>query len=552
LKTFLDSGDAIAAFMSQEYLPAPTRKKFHHLINMVAIPEQCLDLSDVPPAARLKVSRAAMAALYETLNRLELPAMDEIPGGNQAGTLVSTNLLRWVIPHTEIALVCARDGPRAGQFLFSADTVARADSFFERVRSLPYNRPVQLKGFYERLVESGGWLIPPSWIQAMPAWARAPLAGQSGWKWIALVLVPGVFSMLVRLAYRLSVRGRHEERFRQTLARLTLPLIILLTTPVVAYLALFQINLLGKVGSGIELAATAVMYLSAAWLSWRLAPVIAAAIIASPSIAPESIDAHLIRICTRLLGLVAAAGLLALGAERIGMPVYGIIAGLGVGGLAIALAAQPTIENLIGSLSLFADKSIRVGDFCKCGDTLGTVDTIGIRSTRIRGPDRTVTTIPNAALSKMPLVNFTLRDQMLLRVVIGVRYETSAEQLRFLLTRLREMLLAHPRILTDSARVRLTGLGASSKDIEMFAYARTGDWAEFLGIQEDIFLRVMDLVEQSGTGFAFPSQTLYFARDTGPDQEQTKAVEAQVRQWRSEGRLPFPDYSREQDSTRGK
>jgi MscS family membrane protein len=553
VKIFLDSCDAIAAFMSQEYLPAPTRKKFHHLITMTGIPEQCLDLSEVPPAARVKVSRAAMATLYETLSRIELPAMDEIPGGaNQAGMLASTNLLRWVIPHTEIALVCARDGPHAGQFLFSADTVARAGAFFERVRPLPYSRPVQLKGFYERLVEAGGWLIPPSWIQAMPACLRAPLAGQSGWKWIALALVLGVFSLLIRLAYRLSARSSHEERFRQTLARLALPLFVLLATPVVAYLALVQINLLGKVGSGIELVATAGMYLSAAWLSWRLAPAIAAAIIASPSIAPESIDAHLIRICTRLLGLVAAAGLLAIGAERIGMPVYGIIAGLGVGGLAIALAAQPTIENLIGSLSLFADKSIRVGDFCKCGDTLGTVDAIGIRSTRIRGADRTVTTIPNAALSKMPLVNFTLRDQMMFRIVIGARYETSAEQLRFLLTRLREMLLAHPRILAESARVRMTGLGVSSKDIEMFAYVRTGDWGEFLSIQEDIFLRVIDIIEQSGAGFAFPSQTLYFARDTGPNQEQTKAVEAQVRQWRAEGRLPFPDFSREQDPARGK
>jgi MscS family membrane protein len=521
------------------------------MVSLAQIPEGCLDLSGVPPAARVKVSRAAMAALYETLNRIELPAMDQIPGANQTDGMAATNLLRWVIPKTEIALARIPDGAHAGQFLFSVDTVARAGAFFERVRALPYTRPVQLKGFYDRLIEAGGWLIPPSWIQALPAWVRAPLAGQSGWKWIALVLVLGFFCGLLRLAYRLSVRGTHEDRLRGTLARLALPLYILLATPVVAYLALVQINLLGGAGSVIQVVATGVMYLSGAWLSWRLAPVVAEAIIASPTIHPESIDAHLIRICMRLFGLVAAASLLAVGAERVGLPVYGILAGLGVGGLAIALAAQPTIENLIGSLSLFADKSIRVGDFCKCGDTLGTVDAIGIRSTRIRGPDRTVTTIPNAALSKMPLVNFTLRDQMMFRIVIGVRYETSAEQLRFLLTRLREMLLAHPRILADSARVRLTGLGASSKDIEMFAYAQTGDWAEFLGIQEDIFLRVIDIVEQSGTGFAFPSQTLYFARDTGPDQEQTKAAEAQVRQWRAEGRLPFPDFSPQPNPTRG-
>jgi MscS family membrane protein len=546
LKTFLDSSDALAAFMVQDYLPSPTRKEFQRMVSLARLPEECLDLSEVPPSARAKVGRAAVADLYETLNRIELPTMDEIPAAAQTGVLAATNLLRWVIPNTEITLVRIQDGPRAGQFLFSADTVARAGSFFERIRALPYTRPVPLKGFYERRLESGGWLVPPSWIQAMPAWVRAPLAGQSGWKWIALALVLGIFCMLLRLAYRLSVRGSHQSRFRQTLARLALPLYILLATPVIAYLALLQINLLGAVGSAIGLAATAVMYLAGAWLSWRVAPVIAEAIITSPSIAPESIDAHLIRICLRLLGLVAAAGLLAIGAERIGMPVYGIVAGLGVGGLAIALAAQPTVENLIGSLSLFADKAIRVGDFCKCGDTLGTVDAIGIRSTRIRGPDRTVTTIPNAALSKMPLVNFTQRDHMLLRIVISVRCETSAEQLRFLLAKLREMLLAHPRILAESARVRLTGFGASSRDIEMFGYARTGDWAEFLGIQEDVFLRIIDIVQQSGTDFAFPSQTLYFARDPGPDQKQTQAAEAQVRQWRGEGRLPFPDFSPEQ------
>jgi MscS family membrane protein len=529
--------------MAQDYLPSPTRKEFQRMVAMVETPEQCLDLSGVPPAARAKVGRAAVAALYETLDRIELPPMDEIPAANQTGPLASTNVPRWVIPHTEIAIVRIADGPRAGQFLFSTDTVSRAGSFFQRVQALPYTRPVQLKGFYEKRVEGGGWLIPPSWIQALPAWARAPLAGQSTWKWVALALVLGVFAVLLGFAYRVSSRTKGEDRFHQTLARVTLPLFILIAAPVIAYFALVQINILEGAGSAIELACTAVMYLSGAWLCWRLAPVIAEAIIASPSVAPESIDAHLIRICTRLLGLVVAAGLLAIGADRVGMPVFGIVAGLGVGGLAIALAAQSTIENLIGSLSLFADKSIRVGDFCKCGDTLGTVDAIGIRSTRIRAPDRTVTTIPNGALSKMPLVNFTVRDKLLLRFVIGARIETSAEQLRSLLTRLREMLLAQPRIIADSVRVRLTALGSSSRDIEIFAYVRTGDWGEFLAIQEEIFLRIIQIVEQSGTSFALPSQTLYFARDHGPDHEQTKAVEAQLRQWRAEGRAPFPDHS---------
>jgi MscS family membrane protein len=291
---------------------------------------------------------------------------------------------------------------------------------------------------------------------------------------------------------------------------------------------------------------TAVQYLAGAWISWRFATLVAEAIIASPRTPPEGLDAHLIRICTRLLGMVAGAALLAVGADRLGLPVFGIVAGLGVGGLAIALAAQPTIENLIGGLNLFADKPIRVGDYCRCGTDEGTVEAIGIRSTRIRGTDRTLTTIPNAALSKMSIVNLARRDRILIKSVIGVRYETGPDQLRYLLVKIREMLLGHPRIHPELTRARFVGFGACSLDIEVFAYANTRDRVEFLGIQEDVLLRVMDMVAESGTGFAFPSQTLYFGRDGGLDTKRTEVAEAQVRHWRDEGRLPFPDFSPEQ------
>ena len=146
----------------------------------------------------------------------------------------------------------------------------------------------------------------------------------------------------------------------------------------------------------------------------------------------------------------------------------------------------------------------------------------------------------------MSIVNLARRDRMLIKSVIGVRYETSPEQLRYLLVKIREMLLGHPRIEPDSARARFIGFGASSLDIEVFAYVKTREGAEFLGVREDLFLRVMDIVKDSGTGFAFPSQTLYFGRDDGVDARQTEVAEAQVRQWRDEGRLPFPNFSPEQ------
>ena len=548
LKTFLNAGDATGAYMAQDYLPSPSRTKFDHLFSLAGILIKCLDLSEVPPAARLKGGPSAASALYETLSRIQLPPFDQIPDAAQMSKLSGAAAERWEVPNTEIVIERMKSGPRSGEFLFSAGTVARAEEFYERVRKLPYTRQVPLEYLREIIISSGGWMIPFAWIKALPPWLRAPVAEQSLWKWIAFFLLLGCFALLLRPVPRLSRRGGDERPLRQALLRLSLPLFFLLATPVVTYLALAQINLIGGVASIIELAAAAIMFLAGAWIVWRIAPVLAEALIATPKINTESIDAHLIRICTRLLGIVAAAALLAVGASRLGLPVYGIVAGLGVGGLAIALAAQPTMENLIGGLSLFADKPIRVGDVCRYGSEEGTVEAIGIRSTRIRGRDRTLTTMPNAVLSKMPLVSLSQRDQMLIQSVIGVRYETSPDQLRYLLVRIREALLSHPKIQADSVRIRFVDFGASSLDIELFAYVKTTKRAEFLSVREELFLRVMDIVNESGTGFAFPSQTLYFGRDSGLDPKKTEKAEAQMRQWQDRGQLPVAGSLSEQPS----
>ena len=543
LKTFLDAGDAAGAYMAQDYLPSPSQAKFHHLYSLATTVIRCLDLSEIAPAARLKGGPAAASALYDTLSRIQLPPLGEIPDAAQMSKLSGAAAERWEIPNTEIVIERVKGGARSGEFLFSAGTVARAEEFYERVRGLPYTRPVPLEHFREITINQGGWMIPFAWIKALPPWLRSQLAEQAIWKWIAFFLLLGCGALLLRPVSRLSRRGSDRRPLRQALLRLSLPLFFLLATPVLTYLALAQINLIGGVASVVELAAAAIMFLAGAWIVWRIAPVLAEALIATPKINTESIDAHLIRICTRLLGIVAAAALLAVGASRLGLPVYGIVAGLGVGGLAIALAAQPTMENLIGGLSLFADKPIRVGDLCRYGSDEGTVESIGIRSTRIRGRDRTLTTMPNAVLSKMPLVSLSQRDQMLIQSVIGVRYETSPEQLRYLLVKIREALLGHPKIQPDNVRVRFVNFGASSLDLELFAYVKTTKRAEFLAVREELFLRVMDVVNESGTGFAFPSQTVYFGRDSGLDPKKTEKAEAQMRQWQDEGHLPVPGSS---------
>lgn len=227
--------------------------------------------------------------------------------------------------------------------------------------------------------------------------------------------------------------------------------------------------------------------------------------------------------------------------QNLGINVTGLIAGLGVGGLAVALAAQKTVENLFGGVSLIVDQPVRVGDFCRFGDKVGTVEDVGMRTTRVRTLDRTVVSIPNAEFAHMQLENFALRDKIRFFTKLGLRYETTADQLRWVLAELKRLLVAHPKIEPDPARIRFIGYGDYSLDLEIFAYVRTPDFNEYLAIQEDLLLRIMDIVDESGTGFAFPSTTTYFARDGGKDRARTEAAEARVRALREAGRLPFPD-----------
>ncbi|MCX5497572.1 mechanosensitive ion channel [Kaistia dalseonensis] len=231
-------------------------------------------------------------------------------------------------------------------------------------------------------------------------------------------------------------------------------------------------------------------------------------------------------------------------AEVLAIPYQGVIAGLGIGGLAVALAAQPTLQNFLSGLTLYADRPVSVGDFCKFGDKQGTIEHIGMRSTRIRSPDRTVISVPNSDFASMQLENFARRDRIRLSTTLQVRYETTADQLRYVLAELNKLLISHPRIAEDPRRVRFVAFGAFSLDIEILAYILTKDNAEFLAIREDLYLRMMSLLDEAGVQLAFPARIEYSAEDLPIDDEKRQAAEAKVRIWREENRLPFPDFDK--------
>lgn len=206
------------------------------------------------------------------------------------------------------------------------------------------------------------------------------------------------------------------------------------------------------------------------------------------------------------VALVAVAAVAML--DSFGLDITAGVAALGLGGLAFALGAQKTVENLVGSIAVISDQPIRVGDFCRVGDVMGTVEDIGMRSTRIRTNARTVVSIPNGAFSADQIENFSSRDKFHFHHVLGLTYDLSAEGMEKVLEAVREVLREDEHLIDEDARARFIGFNSSSLDIEIFAYVAAADFAEYLGYQEALLLKLMKAVVGAGGEFAFPTQTL--------------------------------------------
>jgi MscS family membrane protein len=369
------------------------------------------------------------------------------------------------------------------------------------------------------------------------------------WKWfLILLLIPLSFGISILVArlftslLLLFVQRIAKVRGERHVAKLTGPIRILIFALAVWSISLISRSVLSSVFW--TYVASTLTVIGVTWLCVRVIDLVfklkQSQLVAT---APEKISmVQLGRKLSKIMVVIVGALVIFYIA---GINIAAALTGLGIGGIAIAFAAQKTLENLFGGIMIISDQPIRVGDFCRAGEYMGTVENIGLRSTRIRTLKRTVVFVPNGQLALMSLENFTMRDKIWFYHTLHLRYETTADQLRYILAEIRKMFYEHPKVESPSARVRFIGMGDSSLKLEVFAYVLEKQYEAFLPIQEDLLLRVMDIIEGSGSGFAFPSQTTYIARDSGLDAAKSQKAIETVRQWREQGNLPFPDFSPE-------
>ena len=228
-------------------------------------------------------------------------------------------------------------------------------------------------------------------------------------------------------------------------------------------------------------------------------------------LAPSNVTAaaSLLRVLRRGADILVVFIALMFILRRFGIDPTPALAGLGVGGIAVALAAQKTLENVIAGASLIFDRAVRVGDFLKVGDVTGTVDHIGLRSTRIRTLDRTVVSVPNGQIASVSIETISMRDKFWFHPQVGLTYETTPPQMQAVVDGIRDLLTRHPAVDRESVRVRFFRLGPFSMDVEVVAYLSARDWNHFMEVQEALLFEITVIVDRAGSALALPSQTTY-------------------------------------------
>ncbi|MGE9289927.1 MAG: mechanosensitive ion channel family protein, partial [Puniceicoccales bacterium] len=430
-----------------------------HLARAVAT----LNLSEVPEALRYDSGVEAALEIKEVLDRLSPAPIDQIPDLAAIREIRERNggdylPIRWVYPNTGIEIIEVTEGEDAGTFKFSPDTVANADKFFHDVKDLPYRDPFYnhfsakyesaetSPGFYRFYSTTPGNLIPltTTWgriVDKLPAFFHREINEQSLWQWVASAIIY-LLAIIVSIAiYAFSRKLSQHCRIPWNMwIRLIPPLLVSSVFLWVTHYITEEINI---TGGAILTLITFERFLKALLLSWGafcFCRAIAETIIALPQIKDESIDASLLRLSSRIIGAMLGAWLIISALGELGLDIWPIIAGLGVGGLAVALAFRPTMENIIGSFMIFADKPYKVGQRVKVLDADGTVESIGLRSTKIRLLNGHLTTIPNEKMASVVIENIGQRPYIRRVFDITITYDTKPEKINRAVEIIREIL----------------------------------------------------------------------------------------------------------------
>ena len=465
---------------------------------------ECIDISQVGDSLKTSVQTEVTLLLKEVLDRIDRPYYSDIPDREAILDWHEKDLAlnQWEVPKTEIEIVKVDEGERGGEYLFSPETVRHAREFYHKVKKLPY-KPGATEGFYEFYISTPGQLLPPKWFRFLPASLNRVYGGQTLWQWfgmIAALLINGVIILLLFQWNERRISKLHPVT--KDLAR-TIPAVLsMILLLFVGNWINYELNITGD----ILIAVLNVVYMSwwfmLAFILFFVSQVGVEALIAYLERRGGAVDTALIRAFADLISWTIGGAVMLFGVQRLGANLFPLLAGLGVGGVAVALGAQSTLENVIAGLALFIDQPVVAGEECIFGEDEGVVQSIGLRSIRLEGTDGNLISMPNSAFSQLQLTNKSRSTKSLFKHCIHLSYQTTSEQLELVLEKFLKLLEDNPQTLEDGRHVRCVAYSEYSIVIELQTYIDTTDGEEFLAIQQGLLLTVKRIVEEVGTEFA--------------------------------------------------
>jgi MscS family membrane protein len=451
---------------------------------------------------KLVMDRAYAGSLKNLSTQPEGMPQEGVPPGRQKlGTMSSGDV------ETDLELVRVSD-PSVGKiWLISSDTLGKIPELYDQVEA--------------RQVETR---LPP-WV------VKHQLAGMPLWQWLALVLIIPVAAAagwLLLVVFEIPLRWWARRRAQAGLGpwySVSGPAWLLVGTAIHRILAHYLGMPLLQRHYYVQVTAVALI-IGANWILWRVIRWFLRGVRNRALAHGHSGTGSLMLLGERIIKAIVVVMAVFFILGVLGFNLSTALAGVGIGTLAVGFGAQQTIANLFGGVSVLGDEVIRVGDVCKFGDRTGTVEDIGLRSTRVRTEERTLLAIPNGTVATINVENLSRRDKMLFKTVLGLHPETAPDQVRAVLAEIRSVLANQSKIEASTARVRLTEVTPSAINVELFCYVLTRDFDEFATAREQLLLRIMKFVEESGTNLASASQTLYLGGDPGAKSKIDAAVKA--------------------------
>ena len=371
-----------------------------------------------------------------------------------------------------------------------------------------------------------GWYdgMEGRWIRGnLPRWWLHPSArGLLRWQWVALVVTFTVslalgqmFAGLTLAAIAPLLRKVVDIRDESMATHARAPLSWLWAVGLVS-LALGPLGLARVADAFVQNLLRALLFAGLFWALWRTIALLARAFHESVWARAHPGSVTVVPLITQAARVVLACVSVVAVLSALGYPVASLLAGLGLGGLALALAAQKTVEHLLGSIAIGLDQPFRVGDLVKLDEHTGTIESVGLRSTRVRTIDRTLVTIPNGKLADVRVENYTQRDRIRLLTTIALDLDTSAERVRAVLAALEAVLRTHPKLWKEEVYVQLKAVTADSLQVEVMAWFQTGDLEVFWRYRQEVLLGFLQALEGLGVKMSRPSQTLHWADGAEP------------------------------------